>query len=255
MKQAGGYSWMYEQMSSQATRWSNWLTIATSVISLLVGSEGFLSIFTKPGSVPFPVAVISTLLSLTILLLVGIDKLSSLPVVRSEGLAANVSFGALSRSILYQLNLNPRDRQDARDFVKAILTEIGQLKLASPEIWKSVKKSYRLKFRDNPIFTPGAMWGSSSVSSSSLCSASLARSCGYDPPEGVSSWEDSLGELQSFSLGPVSRRDYSSGGSCSTADQGPRGIGASPTASLRTPGVPTREALEKMLAAYEPSQP
>jgi uncharacterized membrane protein YeaQ/YmgE (transglycosylase-associated protein family) len=158
MKQASGYSWMYEKMVAGAKKWGSFLSILAGVLAGVVGTEGLVAIFTSGGETPLWAGILTAVIGYSIAVVVVLDNTWKLDVVRSEGLVAQVGFAHLSRTIMYQLALRPSERQDARDFVKGILNEIETMKLSSPTIDGKVKKDYVEKFKDNPIYNPEEQW-------------------------------------------------------------------------------------------------
>lgn len=158
MKQASGYSWMYEKMVAGAKKWGSCLSILAGALAGVVGTEGLVAIFTSGGETPLWAGILTAVSGYSIAVVVVLDNTWKLDVVRSEGLVAQVGFAHLSRTIIYQLALRPSERQDARDFVKGILNEIETMKLSSPTIDGKVKIDYVKKFKDNPIYNPEERW-------------------------------------------------------------------------------------------------
>jgi hypothetical protein len=161
MGQASGYSWMYERMVSSAKSWGKVFSVASGILAGLVGTEGIADLLamadvdTSCDIIPQWLVITTTVLSFSIIVVVVLNNTCKFDVVKSEGLAAQVSFARLARSIGYQLVLTPSARQEGQDFVKGVLAEIDQLKLTSPTIDRAAKISYTTKFKNNPVYNQG----------------------------------------------------------------------------------------------------
>jgi hypothetical protein len=153
MKQASGFTWMYERTVARAKRWGERITLASGVLAGVVGTEGLVMAVAGGGQ---RAAIATAVIGYAITILTLLSGTWRLDEVRAAGLVAQVDFAHLARAIQFQLALHPDERQDAREFVRGVLGEIETLKLSSPPIDAAVRADYIAKFKDNPIYGLGA---------------------------------------------------------------------------------------------------
>lgn len=191
MKQANGHAWMYEQMVATAKRWSNALNILAGVLGALLGTSGLVSIFTDRQRALW-LKILEAIVGYLIMVISVLNSTWRLDATQSNALVAQVSFASLGQSILYQLALEPSERQNAHEFIERTLAEVNTMKLSSPVIYSSAKKAYIARFRDNPIFNPRDALASFQPPEFAQ-SPDVADSSAGDRFGGTESSDDSLG--------------------------------------------------------------
>lgn len=156
MRQASGYAWMYEHMATTAKRWGDTLNIISGALGGIVGTAGLVSVSTGDGIVwTHVIELVCGYIVGLIAVLNGTWRLSE---SQNNNTLTQVSYATKAREIMYQLAISRSERQDAHEFITAILDDIEQLKVSAPIIDARARAAYTRKFKDNPIFTAEDQW-------------------------------------------------------------------------------------------------
>jgi hypothetical protein len=158
MRQASGYAWMYEYMAASASRWEGRLNIASGALGCVVGTAGLVSILSDTSTPPLWARILECVVGYMVSFISVLNSTWRLGDAQMNDILTQVSYATMSRDLMYQLALPRKDRQDAREYVKAKLGEIEQLKVSAPIIDGGARSAYNAKYKNNPIFSPEDQW-------------------------------------------------------------------------------------------------
>jgi len=179
MRQAMGYAWMYDRMATSAKRWGDALSILSGVLGGIVGTASLVSIATD-ASMPLWSRIITAIVGYAVGVIAILMATWRLSETQMNGVLTQVSFATMGRDLLYQLAQPRRDRADAREYMKAKLSEIEQLKVSAPIIDATARKAYNRKFKNNPIYSPDDQWDTTLAEAAAAQAALRGRPRGYD---------------------------------------------------------------------------
>jgi F0F1-type ATP synthase assembly protein I len=235
MRQANGYAWMYENMATSAKRWGDDLNIASGVLGGIVGTSGIVSIATD-SSTPLWARIVQVVLGFLVTIVTVLTATWRLSETQRNDVFTQVSYATLAKSLMWQLAQPRKDRQDAREYVRAKLGEIEQLKISAPTIDTRTRHAYNSKFKNNPIFTPEDQWDAM------IADVPFGRSQNPDNPS-----DDS--ELSAGAAEPVTPDDSDQSSledDLAQADAGP--------VATRAEALNSAQLIGALIAAYDAAQ-
>jgi hypothetical protein len=138
-------AWMYERMAAHHKRWGDAITIASGVLTGMVGVESLVDVFGESRA-PLALRAVAMALSFLALVLITLDKAWQ---PKEAGFAAQVAqcklLGVRQR-IEYQLALEPAERQDARVFVRDVMSDMEALVMAAPPVGAAIRRRASARF-------------------------------------------------------------------------------------------------------------
>jgi hypothetical protein len=193
MRQANGYAWMYEHMAVSAKYWDDAINIASGVLGGIVGTAGIVSITTDSAS-PLWARILQIIVGFLVSILSVLTATWRLGETQMNDVLTQVSYATLTKDLMWQLAQPRKDRQDAREYIRAKLGEIEQLKVSAPIISLRVRHAYNSKFKNNPIYTPEDQWEAiiADVSEDARSASSPSDEAG---PAAGAELGDALGEM------------------------------------------------------------
>ena len=234
MRQANGYAWMYENMATSAKHWGDGLNIASGVLGGIVGTAGIISVATE-SSTPLWARILQIILGFLVTLVSVLTATWRLSETQMNDVLTQVSYATLGKDLMWQLAQPRKDRQDAREYVRAKLGEVEQLKVSAPTISTRTRHAYNNKFKNNPIYTPEDQWDA------------IIADTPYDRPADQS--EDSeLSAAAAESVTPGSAR--LSGSDQSSLEDDLAQAGAEPVAT-RAEALDPAKLMGALIAAYD----
>ena len=193
MRQASGYAWMYEHMAASASRWEGILNIASGALGCVVGTAGLVSILSDTSTPLLWARILECVVGYMVSFISVLNSTWRLGDAQMNDILTQVSYATMSRDLMYQLALPRKDRQDAREYVKAKLGEIEQLKVSAPIIDGCARSAYNAKYKNNPIFSPEDQWDATLADARAVYEKlrETGRRCDSDESIGGLSWSSS----------------------------------------------------------------
>lgn len=158
--QASREAWVFGEMTRIAKVWGDALTIASAVLSGLVGVEGLVTIL-DDDTPPLWVRVLTFCFSVISVVLLSINSTWKPGVVGGMALSTQVKLLGIHRGVKLQLALPRANRPPAIEYVQDILNEYERVVLGAPTIYsralRRAEKRYGTRFDHlgiSPVSSP-----------------------------------------------------------------------------------------------------